>query len=168
MRRELIGLGHRPALAGWLAAGVADVECLELTAEHFFDAPDEAIVAIGARYPCSVHGLGLSLGTPGPLDASLVDNYARVARLSAARWATEHVAFTCAAGIDLGHLNPIAPTRENLALADGARSGAPRRHRPSCLPREHHVRSPALRRHDRNRFPERAVRPACTSASCWM
>ena len=116
MRRGLIGLGHRPGLARWLSSGVADVECLELTAEHFFDADDGAIAAIGARYPCSVHGLGLSLGTPGPLDEDVLERYARVARLANARWATEHVAFTRAGGVDLGHLNPVAPTSDNLSL----------------------------------------------------
>ncbi|OFW30927.1 MAG: hypothetical protein A3H97_19425 [Acidobacteria bacterium RIFCSPLOWO2_02_FULL_65_29] len=116
MRRGLIGLGHRPSLARWLAGGVPEVECLELTAEHFFDAPDAAISAIGERYPCSVHGLGLSLGTPGPLDSATFTGYSRVARLAQARWATEHVAFTRAGGIDLGHLNPLAPTRDSLQL----------------------------------------------------
>jgi uncharacterized protein (UPF0276 family) len=71
---------------------------------------------IGSRYPCSIHGLGLSLGTPGPLDADLLARYTRVARLAQARWATEHIAFTRAGGIDLGHLNPLPPTHANLAL----------------------------------------------------
>lgn len=116
MRRGLVGLGHRSSLMRWLAEGVPEVECLELTAEHFFDAPDTAVSAIGQRYTCSVHGLGLSLGTPGPLDGPTLSGYSRVARLSQARWATEHVAFTRTGGIDLGHLNPLTPTRENLAL----------------------------------------------------
>jgi uncharacterized protein (UPF0276 family) len=114
--RGLIGLGHRPSLARWLAGGVPEVECLELTAEHFFDAPDAAIAAIGERYPCSVHGLGLSLGTPGPIDSATLTSYSRVARQARARWATEHVAFTRAGDIDLGHLNPVAPTRDTLEL----------------------------------------------------
>jgi uncharacterized protein len=119
MRRGLVGVGHRPGLARWLAGGVAEVECLELTAEHFFDASDAAVAAIGERYPCSVHGLGLSLGTPGPLDEPTLRGVARVARLSKARWVTEHVAFTRVGDIDLGHLNPVAPTRENLATLSG-------------------------------------------------
>src|SRR5687768_14925208 len=102
MRRGLIGLGYRPSLRPWLAAGAPEVECVELTAEHFFDASDAAIATIGARYPCSVHGLGLSLGTPGSLDGDTLSRYARVARLARARWATEHVAFTHGAGVDLG------------------------------------------------------------------
>jgi uncharacterized protein len=116
MRRGLIGLGHRPTLASWLADGVSEVNCVELTAEHFFDAPDAAISRIGDQYVCSVHGLGLSLGTPGPLDAPTLRNYARVARLSKAQWVSEHVAFTRTAEVDLGHLNPVAPTRDNLKL----------------------------------------------------
>jgi len=116
MRRGLIGLGHRPSLASWLASGVSGVDCVELTAEHFFDAPDQAISRIGDQYVCSVHGLGLSLGTPGPLDAVALRNYARVARLSNARWVSEHVAFTRTTDVDLGHLNPVAPTRDNLTL----------------------------------------------------
>jgi uncharacterized protein (UPF0276 family) len=116
MRRGLIGLGYRPGMSAWLAGGTSEVGCLELTAEHFFDAPDSAILAIGDLYPCSVHGLGLSLGTPGPVEAATLTRYARVARLADAHWATEHIAFTHAAGIDLGHLNPVAPTEDNLSL----------------------------------------------------
>ena len=116
MRRGLIGIGHRARFARWLEGGAAGVECVELTAEHFFDAPDSLLKTIGGLYPCSVHGLGLSLGTPGPLDEPTLRAYGRVARLSRARWVSEHVAFTRAGGIDLGHLNPIAPTERNLSV----------------------------------------------------
>lgn len=119
MRRGLVGIGHRPGLTRWLSGAVPAVECIELTAEHFFDAPDAAIAAIGERYVCSVHGLGLSLGTPGPLDQPTLRALTRVARLSKARWVSEHAAFTRAGDIDLGHLNPVAPTRENLATLSG-------------------------------------------------
>src|SRR5262245_52427687 len=132
--REMIGLGHRPTLASWLGRGVPAVDCLELTAEHFFDAPDAAVSRIGDQYVCSVHGLGLSLGTPGPLDAPTLRNYARIARLSNARWVSEHVAFTRAGAVDLGHLNPVAPTRDNLQLlSDHVQCVYEATGRPACL-----------------------------------
>src|SRR4029453_9491345 len=49
-------------------------------------------------------------------DAPTLRNYARVARLSNAQWVSEHIAFTRSGDIDLGHLNPVAPTPDNLQL----------------------------------------------------
>lgn len=110
----LVGLGYRAPLANWIAAAPSEVECLELTAEHFFDAPDESIAAVAQRYPVFVHGLGLSLATPGPLDADILSAFQRVVRIANPEWISEHVAFTRTAEVDLGHLNPVPPTRDML------------------------------------------------------
>lgn len=110
----LVGLGYRAPLAKWIAAAPPEVECLELTAEHFFDAPDEFIAAVAERYPVFIHGLGLSLATSGPLDAATLTAFQRVVRIADPEWISEHVAFTRTAEVDLGHLNPVPPTREML------------------------------------------------------
>lgn len=117
-----VGMGYRHELADWIDTGPSQVECLEITAEHFFDGGEDRLRSLARCYPLFVHGLGLSLGTPGPLDAATLDNFARIADIAEARWISEHVAFTRSDEIDLGHLNPIQPTRRVLdAIVEHAR-----------------------------------------------
>lgn len=120
--RRLVGVGYRRPLAGWIERRPAEVACLEVTAEHFFDGDLDLLRSLRRDYPLFVHGLGLSLGTPGPLDRDALDRFARVVEAADPEWISEHVAFTRTSDADLGHLNPVPPTRENLRLlADHAR-----------------------------------------------
>ena len=117
----MIGVGFRHELAAWLEGGPAGVDCLEITAEHFYHSGEARLAALAGRYALFVHGLGLSLGTPGPLDRERLRHFARVARAANARWISEHIAFTRTNEVDLGHLNPVRPTREAVRiLADHA------------------------------------------------
>lgn len=125
--RRLVGLGWRRPLAGWIAGRPAEVGCLEITAEHFFDGGLDRLRELRRDYPLFVHGLGLSLGTPGPLDRETLERFAGVVEVANPEWISEHVAFTRTSGVDLGHLNPVAPTPENVrVLADHARRVADR------------------------------------------
>ena len=90
----MIGVGYRRELAPWLDTQPRGVHGLEITAEHFYDGGEERLLKLARRYALFVHGLGLSLGTPGPLDAERVRQFARVAQAADARWISEHVAFT--------------------------------------------------------------------------
>lgn len=132
MRR--VGVGWRAPLASWIASRPPEVQCLEITAEHFFDGGEDRLRELAGAYPIFVHGLGLSLGTPGPLDRGYLDRFARVAEIANAEWTSEHVSFSRAGGVDLGHLNPIPPTRESLkVVADHAIEVAERCGRPLVL-----------------------------------
>jgi len=111
-----IGVGYRRELAQWIASRPPEVGCLEITAEHFFDGGKEKLSKLTKDYPLFVHGLGLSLGTPGPLDQSTLDKFAAVVEAAQPEWISEHVAFTRSEEIDLGHLNPIPPSVETLAV----------------------------------------------------
>lgn len=129
-----VGLGYRRELAGWIETPPRGVDCLELTAEHFGPNADEHLAQLGRRYRLFVHGLGLSLGTPGPLDRARVEHFARVVRAANPAWISEHVAFTRTAEVDLGHLNPVPLTRASLqTLADHAREVADRCGKPILL-----------------------------------
>ena len=59
-------------------------------------------------YPTFVHGLGLSLGTPGDLCDLTLSKFARVAEIADAQWVSEHISFSKTENVDLGHLNPIS------------------------------------------------------------
>jgi uncharacterized protein len=130
----MIGVGYRKPLAGWIESRPKGLECLEITAEHFYNGGEEKLAALKKHFHLFVHGLGLSLGTPGPLDKSRLENFARVCALANPDWISEHVAFTRTAEVDLGHLNPIAPTRESVkVIADHAREISERCRKPIIL-----------------------------------
>ena len=130
----LVGLGYRQPFADWVLSKPDTIDCLELTAEHFFDAADELLWRLRDLYPLSVHGLGLSLGTPGPLDPTTLSQFQRVVERSDARWTSEHIAFTRTDDVDLGHLNPVPLTRTSLnTLIDHSREVMDRCQKPLLL-----------------------------------
>lgn len=132
MRR--VGIGYRRQLHDWLVSDSARVDCLEVTAEHFFDDRSDALKQLAGRFPIYVHGLGLSLGTPGPLDKKILRQFAKVAEAAKADWVSEHVAFSRTEHVDLGHLNPVPTTRQSLAvLVDHAQQVAAYCQRPILL-----------------------------------
>lgn len=130
----MTGLGYRRELAAWIDSKPRDVDCLEITAEHFFHGGEEHLSRLAAQFPLFVHGLGLSLGTPGPLDAHRLKQFARVVSLANPDWISDHIAFTRTAEADLGHLNPVPPTRAILnVIADHAREVSERCRKPILL-----------------------------------
>jgi uncharacterized protein (UPF0276 family) len=60
--------------------------------------------------------LGLSLGSPGPLDEHLLDLFAGVVKDANPLWISDHLSFTRTSEIEFGHFNPICPNRENVGL----------------------------------------------------
>lgn len=132
--RKLVGVGYRRELARWVASRPPEIGWLEVTAEHFFDGDRETLRALRHLYPLSVHGLGLSLGSPGPLDPPTLDSYAAVVEAADPRFITEHVAFTRTPQVDLGHLNPVPRTPSSLdVLIDHARQLMDRCGKPLLL-----------------------------------
>lgn len=141
-----IGIGYRAELSDWLYSKAVQIDCLELTAEHFYGRDRQfgpvidqlggysQIQPLGGQLSSYVHGLGLSLGTPGPLDQQRLSQFAKVSERVNAEWVSEHVAFTRTPESDLGHLNPVPPTRESVRImADHAREVAERCRKPLLL-----------------------------------
>ena len=130
----MVGVGYRKELAAWIDSRPAGVDCLEITAEHFFEGGRERLAELSKTYRLLVHGLGLSLGTPGQLDRALLEKFGAVAAGSRAEWISEHVAFTRTSEVDLGHLNPVPPTRAMVeVIADHAREVSDHCQRPIIL-----------------------------------
>lgn len=105
----MTGVGYREPLTRWLTT--KPVECLEITAEHFYGRNETNLAQLAQDFHLFVHGLGLSLGSPGGLDREQLTKFAKVVEVARPDWISEHVAFTRTAEVDLGHLNPIRPTR---------------------------------------------------------
>lgn len=130
----MIGIGYRKELSAWIESQPRGVDCLEITAEHFFHNGEEKLDQLAKKFHLFVHGLGLSLGTPGPMDKNRLEQFARVVSIANPDWISEHVAFTRTAEADLGHLNPVPPTREILkVVADHAREVSERCLKPILL-----------------------------------
>ena len=58
-------------------------------------------------FPVIPHGLGLSIGTAGPIDKEYLDQIKRVSDLTRSPYYSDHLCMTRAAGIDLGQLAPL-------------------------------------------------------------
>jgi uncharacterized protein (UPF0276 family) len=65
--------------------------------------------------PVLLHGIGLSLGSAEGLDPERVRHVARLADVVSPPWFSEHIAFTRAGGVEIGHLAPLPFTREAVA-----------------------------------------------------
>lgn len=73
------------------------------------------LVQIGQAVPVLLHGIGLSLGSAAGLDPDRLRHVARVAEAASPPWFSEHIAFTRAGGVEIGHLAPLPFTREAVA-----------------------------------------------------
>jgi len=73
------------------------------------------LVLIGQAVPVTLHGIGLSLGSAEGLDPGRVRHVARVVEAVEPPWFSEHIAFTRAGGVEIGHLAPLPFTREAVA-----------------------------------------------------
>jgi len=130
----MIGIGYRRELSAWVDSQPPLLQCLEITADHFYGRGEDRLLELSRRYPTFVHGLGLSLGTPGRLDDAQLRQFARVVELANPIWISEHVAFTRTSDADLGHLNPVRPTHTAVRMmAEHAREVAERCGKPLIL-----------------------------------
>lgn len=103
------GLGFRRELMAELKAGVpAVIDFFELSPEnwiHFGGAPARDLRRFTERYPFVCHGLLLSLGGPGPLNAPLLRQIKAFMRTHGIGLYTEHLAY-CS---DHGYLYDLLP-----------------------------------------------------------
>ena len=101
-------LARRPAV-GWV----------EVHSENYFGRGGAARAALGqisARYPLSLHGVGLSLGSADPLDRAHLAQLVRLARDFAPVMVSEHLSWSTVDGLFLGDLLPLPLTEEALAV----------------------------------------------------
>lgn len=109
------GLGYRPPFRADLFAHRARVDFLEIVADHYFDAPPEKLKELDllcAHFPLVAHGLDLSIGSAEGVDIAYVERLARLIDRIAPPWWSEHLCFTRAGGVEIGHLAALPHTRE--------------------------------------------------------
>src|SRR5579863_1788141 len=90
----------------------------EVHAENYMGAggpPHRRLDAIRERYPLSLHGVGLSIGSPGPLDRAHLGRLAAVAKRFEPVLVSEHLAWSTHEGAFFNDLLPLPYTSETLS-----------------------------------------------------
>lgn len=113
-----VGLGYRALHFSDLFLQRREVDFLEITADHFFDAPPERLEQLALlreHFTLIPHGLNLSVGSADGLSTDYLEKFAELAGNLNPPWWSEHLAFTRAGGVEIGHLTPLPFTREAVA-----------------------------------------------------
>lgn len=112
-----VGLGFRAELAAPLIGGRLATDFLEMVAESCHSrALEREAAALGRRWPLALHGVKVSLGSADGLDEGRARRLARLSRRLGASMVSEHVAFTRAGGIEIGHLTALPYTEAAVAV----------------------------------------------------
>lgn len=112
-----VGLGFREPFLSDLFLNRESVDFLEIVADHYLTLSHEKtqeLALLAAHFPLIPHGLSLSLGSAEGLDPDYLDAIAALVNRLNPPWWSEHIAFTRAGGIDIGHLTPMPFTKESL------------------------------------------------------
>lgn len=114
-----VGIGYREPFLSELFACRSSIDFLEITADHYFepiDAKAAELELLANNFPLIPHGLAMSLGSAEGLDSGYLKLYADLVNRLKPAWCSEHIAFTRAGGIDIGHLTPLPKTDATLRV----------------------------------------------------
>jgi uncharacterized protein len=113
-----VGVGFKPEHFEAIVDTRPWLGFFEVHAENYMGgggAPHRRLDAIRERYPLSLHGVGLSIGAPGPLDRDHLQRLAAVAKRFEPTLVSEHLAWSTHEGTFLNDLLPLPYTDETLA-----------------------------------------------------
>jgi uncharacterized protein (UPF0276 family) len=112
------GIGLRSAHVAEIAMRRPPVGFLEVHAENYMTGSPAFAALTGLRcdYPISLHGVGLSLGGAGALDARHLARFKSLAERLEAVFVSEHLSWCGTAGMYLNDLFPLPYTEEALDL----------------------------------------------------
>lgn len=94
-----------------------DVPWMEVLADNFLEAggmPAYQLDTLAARYPLTLHSVGLSIGSYEPLDFNYLAQLKALKKRSGAIWLSDHLCFTHAQGAYCHDLLPLPYTQECL------------------------------------------------------
>ena len=112
-----VGVGFKAEHFDAILETRPDLGFFEIHAENYMGAggpPHRRLEAIRERYPLSLHGVGLSIGSPGPLDHAHLGRLAGVAERYQPAVVSEHLAWSTHDGAFLNDLLPLPYTDETL------------------------------------------------------
>jgi len=112
-----VGIGFREPFLSELFLHQRDVDFLEIVADHYLDASREKrreLDLLADHFPIIPHALDLSLGSAEGVDEAYLDKLAELIDHLQPPWWSEHISFTRAGGVLIGHLSPLPNTRESI------------------------------------------------------
>ena len=113
-----VGVGFKPEHFEAILDTRPELGFFEVHAENYMGAggaPHRRLDAIRELYPLSLHGVGLSIGSPGPLDRAHLQRLAAVAKRFEPTLVSEHLAWSTHEGAFLNDLLPLPYTDETVA-----------------------------------------------------
>ncbi|MBD2743119.1 DUF692 domain-containing protein [Coleofasciculus sp. FACHB-1120] len=114
-----VGLGFREPFRSDLFLHRQAVDFLEIVAEHYLDVPpykQQELELLADHFPLIPHAINLSLGSAEGLDADYLRKLAELIKRLNPPWWSEHICFTKAGGVDIGHLSPLPYTHEAVEV----------------------------------------------------
>jgi len=111
------GIGLRAGHFSAVIDNPPDVGWFEVHSENHFapaGAAHDALEAVRADYPLSLHGVGLSLGGTDPIDLRHVERLAQAIERYQPTLVSEHLCWSMAGGRHTNDLLPVPYTREAL------------------------------------------------------
>ncbi|KTC93172.1 MULTISPECIES: DUF692 domain-containing protein [Legionella] len=112
-----IGISYMNAIGEHIAKNIEIFDFIEAYSERFFIRDDNSLLnKIIKNKPVVLHGLDLSLGTPGNLDEVYCNKLASVINETNCCWFSDHISLTKIENIEVGHLMPICFNDENIEL----------------------------------------------------
>ncbi len=164
------GIGFKPEHFDAIRASPAAIGFIEVHAENYMGAgglPHHHLSRLRRDHALSLHGVGLSIGGAGPLDAAHLRRLRALCDRYEPDSFSEHLAWSSHGGAYLNDLLPLPYTEETLAQVCAhvstvqevlGRRMLLENHRPTCSSRN--PRSPR-----RNSWPR--LRRARAAACCW-
>jgi uncharacterized protein (UPF0276 family) len=114
-----VGVGFREQFRGDLFLNQTAIDFLEITADHYLDATAKKsaeLDLLGSHFQLIPHGLNLSLGSAEGVDQDYLEKLAALIERVKPAWWSEHICFTRADGVDIGHLAPLPFTAEAVEV----------------------------------------------------
>ena len=113
-----VGMGYRDPIAHHILSHTAGIDFLEVTADHFLRSTEnrkEFLDELSSKYVLIPHGLNLSLGSAEGLNSEYLQDLSGLVKRLDPPWWSEHIAFTKAGDIEIGHLSPVPFNGESLS-----------------------------------------------------
>lgn len=114
-----VGVGFRERFRADLFLHQAEIDFLEITADHYFDATSrklDELKLLKEHFPLIPHGLNLSLGSAEGIEEDYLEKFAALIEVINPAWFSEHLCFTKSGGRQIGHLAPVPYTREAVRV----------------------------------------------------